>query len=202
MKNEFMSATAITMVLALGACALPDAPTALLSEELEPTPAPAEGIAYASRNTSNGEVQQISIEPSADGFKGSTSGGCQWSETERYGPSTSWTNCLGATGEQTIVSESGALWPLAVGNKKSWRYTGKNEQGDDWSGTRTCEVRSAENVTIAAGDFPAYRVRCEDPWSTRIYWHAPSLGHAVYFQRNRKTRNELTIEEYVIEEST
>lgn len=188
------------MAAALAACvSAPEVPSTVLSETVDPAPAPA-ALLYAARDLASGEIEEVSLEIDAGGYRGVSSSGCVWTEGERYGPSLSWSGCGGAGGTQTVTAEEGALWPLAVGNTKTWSFTGRNERGDAWNASRTCTVEAAERVTLPEGESLALKVVCEDPYARRTYWHSPQTGAPVYFQRFDKRRNEYETQAIVLAE--
>ena len=118
-----------------------------------------------------------------------SSNGCKWSENAGiFVPSLSWSNCEGGSGTQSIASTEGNIWPLKVGNTQSWTLTGKDSSGDTWSTTRKCLVKSAERVTVPAGEFNSYRVECSDTWATMTFFYSPQLKDNLYYQRVHKKR--------------
>ncbi|MEM7546924.1 MAG: hypothetical protein AAF367_15455 [Pseudomonadota bacterium] len=187
-------------VLLIAGCAGPEAPTAALPEAMAPAHSPTQIADYAIKDHSDGEIRRTTLTPTKGGYAGENSAGCTWKVVEHFSPSTEWQNCDGSTGTQLISSEEGALWPLEVGNRKSWSFSGQDASGNNWDGTRTCTVESTELVKIAVGDIPSYKISCQDPWSQRTFWYAPSVGHVVYYQRYHKTRNEHTGWEYAGEQ--
>ena len=109
-----------------------------------------------------------------------SSDGCKavidWSS---YAPALAWRDCSGNTGSRKIDGHSGSLFPLAVGNTESWRYTGRNHKGKTWSGAMTCKVAGTANVTVPAGNFDTYHVICRDGSSRQDRWFSPELGSTV-----------------------
>ena len=96
-----------------------------------------------------------------------------------YSPSLAWRDCFGHTGSNKMEKHSGSLFPLAVGNTESWKYTGRNHKGNTWSGARSCKVAGTANVTVPAGNFDAYHVICRESSARYDYWFAPELGYTV-----------------------
>ena len=117
-----------------------------------------------------------------DELSGKLSDGCSWTKTKNiFAPSTTFSNCRGNTGTQTITEADGKIWPLAVGKTQSWSVTGNNTKGDAWSTTRSCKVASTERVKAPAGEFDTYKVVCRDKWRTRTWYYAPSIKTTVVF---------------------
>ena len=108
------------------------------------------------------------------------SNGCKVvTDLTSYSPTLAWRDCSGSTGSRKIAEHSGSLFPLAVGNTESWRYTGRNHKGNTWSGARSCKVAGTANVTAPAGNFDTYHVICRDGSSRYDRWFSPELGLSV-----------------------
>lgn len=116
-------------------------------------------------------------------ISGRASDGCTWkSVIAGWGPAVEWKNCNSSSGSHK-VKRTGNLYPLQVGNSEKWKYRGKNSKGNTWSGTRKCEVRGTEKVTVPAGTFETYHVVCEEK-SGRYEWHySPELRFFVTSSR-------------------
>ena len=120
----------------------------------------------------------VKLDGSIAELHGST--GCKVTiEPGAYGPTRSWRDCSGHTGSLKIEKRAGGLFPLAVGNTASWQYSGRNDKGNTWSGTRSCKVAGTANVTVPAGDFDTYHVICRQDSSRYDYWFSPELGFTV-----------------------
>ena len=96
-----------------------------------------------------------------------------------FSPALSWRNCSGSAGSQKMEKRSGGLFPLAVGNTESVRFSGRNEKGNTWSGMRSCKVAGTANVTVPAGTFDTYHVVCRENSARYDYWFSPKLGSTV-----------------------
>lgn len=117
---------------------------------------------------------------------GKTSGGCEFVFfKDNAAPGPEWKNCSGSSGTQTSKLKSGGLFPLAVGNRESWEYSGTNTKGNSWSSVRNCEVADTASVTVPAGTFDTYHVICEDKWWKRE-WFVNADGVSVISKRTRK----------------
>lgn len=117
---------------------------------------------------------------------GESSNGCKWrSKRNAFAPGAEWTNCSGSTGTQTSQRLGGSIFPMTVGSTESWDYSGTNNKGDSWESTRNCEVVGIAEVTVPAGTFDTYHVRCADKWWVRE-WFVRSDGISVQGSNTRK----------------
>ena len=196
MSPKLRSTTRCIAITLLTGCNMPEASAGEPARPLDPAAAHAQSAVYVMRNIEDGETHQVSLKLTGDGYRGERSDGCRWLQPEPYAPSISWHNCSDGTGTRKITATEGTLWPLAIGNIKTWRFEGRNQKGSIWKGARICEVEATETVTLASGNFPSFRIHCRDPWTRRIYWYSPALGHTVYSQKHHKRRNENTVLEY------
>ena len=116
-------------------------------------------------------------------YSGRGSDGCSWTVVIDYGPALEWSGCEGSTGTSTIKKRQGGLFPLEVGNKVRWSFSGKNNKGNRWKGSRKCSVKGTSNVTVPAGNFDTYHIVCTESWA-RFEWHyAPEMGFSVTSRR-------------------
>ena len=141
------------------------------------------------RNGKSYAIEVISI--AGDTYTRLGSDGCRvtalaWS----FAPSQTWTRCSPyADGRQRITSIAGELWPLEVGKRIRYHYTGSRPNRKAWSGVRNCEVKSRENVKFESGLEETFKIVCDDP-STRItYYVSPRLKAVVSWTRFRKRHN-------------
>lgn len=150
----------------------------------------------------NGEEHTSAIIAKAGGeVTIENSRGCSYTRDQNiFAPSTSFANCNGNTGTQTISQVEGEIWPLKLGKSQSWSLTGKNRAGDNWETTRRCEVESVERVSVPAGEFDTYKVVCRDSWRTRTWYYAPSANSTVLFVNQHRKRNSTTKWELVSSE--
>jgi hypothetical protein len=79
-------------------------------------------------------------------------------------------------------------FPLQVGKKWAGDYEGyRASNRTSWKSHVACQVKSFEPIKVAAGEFEAFRVECEDAWestpfhgfSDSVSWYAPKLGTIV-----------------------
>ena len=122
----------------------------------------------------------------ANFVSGESSNGCKWkSKRDAFAPGVEWSNCGGSSGTQTSQRRGGSIFPMTVGSKETWDYSGTNTNGDSWESTRNCETVAIAEVTVPAGTFDTYHVRCEDKWWVRE-WFVRSDGISVQGSRTRK----------------
>ena len=89
------------------------------------------------------------------------------------------------TSSQQVKEASEKIWPLKVGNKISadiYTTGGKANHG-----TYSCEVLGREPVTVHAGKFDTFKVKCAMDFpqaryqDERVYWWSPELKYSVKF---------------------
>ncbi|MEM9061025.1 MAG: hypothetical protein AAGD13_11245 [Pseudomonadota bacterium] len=111
---------------------------------------------------------------------------CEWKiKRNTFAPTSEWKNCGGSSGTQTSKRLGDSIFPLQVGSTESWEYSGTNSNGDSWSSTRNCEVLGTASLTVPAGTFDTYQVRCDDRWWIRD-WFVRADGVTVVSTRTRK----------------
>jgi hypothetical protein len=80
-------------------------------------------------------------------------------------------------------------YPLSAGKTWKGKYEGyTNDDGASWEADVTCKVGAAlEKVKVAAGEFDALKIECEDAWQAGVFkgvskstsWWAPAVGAVV-----------------------
>lgn len=116
---------------------------------------------------------------------GENTAGCSWKvRRNAYAPDVEWSNC-GNSGTQTSRRIGSSIFPMTVGSTETWDYSGTNDQGGNWESTRECKVVGSAQVSVPAGTFDTYHVRCEDGTWVRE-WYTRSDGVSVKFSRTRK----------------
>ena len=135
------------------------------------------------RNKNGTEISYEITAVDEETFSGLSSNGCAWKFViGGWGPTVEWKNCNSSSGSHK-VKRTGNMYPLQVGNTEKWRYNGRNNKGNRWSGTRKCEVKGTEEVTVPAGSFDTYHVVCKEPYA-RYEWHySPELRSTVTSSR-------------------
>lgn len=89
------------------------------------------------------------------------------------------------TSSEQVKEASEKIWPLKVGNKISADIATVGARSS--RGTYSCEVQGREPVTVHAGKFDAFKVKCvmEFPQlryqDERLYWWSPELKYSVKF---------------------
>jgi hypothetical protein len=86
---------------------------------------------------------------------------------------------------EQVKDATNNIWPLKVGNKISADIStvgGKSNRG-----TYSCEVLGREPVTVHAGKFDAFKVKCVTEFAQiryqdeRVYWWSPEVKYSVKF---------------------
>ena len=159
-----------------------------VSKELSPMANPERMVGYRSYSIIDGKKWiTYTLKARGAGMESWVGGdGCSWTKTGRFAPSSAWKNCGGRPGTQQVKFKGGDIWPLKVGNKFQYTYTGRNDQGDAWSGSRTCKVKKQVRIKTVSGEYDTYKVVCTDKWNVRTWWMSPVLKASVRFKRERK----------------
>ena len=136
----------------------------------------------------DGEEQSFEVISNEDGrIVTRTDDGCVWSRpVSAFGPNPDWKNCGGSSGQVTSAERlGGSIFPLAVGNTERWDYAVKSDTGAEWKGRRDCKVDAEVQITVPAGTFDTYHVRCEDKhWHWE--WFVDGSGMTVQFAKTVK----------------
>lgn len=130
--------------------------------------------------------------------------GCEWT-APASGPGTTprlaWSpGCPDFTfgGRKNVRSVQGQLWPLEVGNRIVYRYTGYTNAYGVYTGEHVCEVTGTVRVTISDGrSWDTYKVYCVDQEETWTWYVAPETGAPVvyrYWLRNPQYRYPNTLD--------
>ncbi len=123
-----------------------------------------------------------------------TSDGCQYSRFRGFAPSLKWSGCASTDGEQETKKPKGKIWPLAVGNTFKYEYSGFNDNGYSWVGTRKCTVKAQVRVKTGTGEHDTFKVVCTDEWSTRTRYLSPKLKVSVLYVKDHTRRGNTTVE--------
>lgn len=130
--------------------------------------------------------------------KQSRSDGCRWTTLVwGFAPPSRWSGCNGSSGRRKITNVRGEIWPLRIGKKISYSFTANNQSGNNWKGTQTCRVASQVRIPTASGTHDTFKVVCEDPWTTRIWYVSPKLETTIYYVRHRRDKDVTTTFEMV-----
>ena len=194
------------VALLLGACDTTGVSDEVaLTTPLAPMEKPAAKVGQTQHWLRDGKQEFTNSIVAVDGdmVSGETSEGCQWTALSwGFAPGARWSGCAPFTdGQQKITGVEGGLWPLEVGRKVSYTFSGRNKNGDSWTGTRRCSVDGAMRIETVSGQHDTYKVVCKDRWTDRVWYVSPALGQPVYVERYRKTRNERSKRELIKVES-
>ena len=182
--------------LVLSACT-PEVKTEPASAELAPAEAKRFNVGDSWVYVVNGKPETITIKAvDGDLYTGANeTTGCEYQYFHAsYSPGPQWKNCSGSSGTQQL-SRTGSIFPMTVGASESWDVSGRNAKGETWETTRSCEVKGTARVTVPAGSFDTYHVRCQDDWRIRDWWYAPELGFSALSRNQHKSRAETTTRE-------
>ena len=193
-------AIAVFAVTLTGACA-PEIKTSVVSGEMAPAEARIEqiGDTWVYNNLISGAAETSRI-TAIDGklISGvNETTGCSFTYVHAaYAPSVRWDNCNGSSGNQS-AERNGSIFPIQLGNAESWKFSGQNAKGETWESVRNCSVVETAKVTVPAGTFDTYHIKCEDEWWVRHYYYAPEVGSSAIRLDTHKTRNEVRHRELV-----
>lgn len=115
--------------------------------------------------------------------------GCTWSSLrEGFAPTLAWSKCANSEGGVQSVVREGQAWPLEVGKTWMYKFSGGDLHGNDWNGTRKCEVPSTVRIGTILGEHDTYKVVCTDVWNTRTWYVSPALQNIVHYVRSSPGR--------------
>ncbi|MEL6999857.1 MAG: hypothetical protein AAFP68_16475 [Pseudomonadota bacterium] len=103
---------------------------------------------------------------------------------DSYAPAFSWKNCGGGTGKLEF-NRFDSIFPLTVGSKAEYAYTGLNANREPFEVTRRCTVDGTARIAVPAGNFETFHIVCQDGSWTRNYYYAPELGIDVRSDRSK-----------------
>ena len=111
-------------------------------------------------------------------------GGCRYTKAhEVFAERLEWTNCRWGSGTGTSPLVKGDVWPLEVGKKWRYKYTGKPDKGRRWKGKKSCKVKEQVRVKVPAGEFDTYHVVCNTQRIKVHYYMSPEIWTDVMFKR-------------------
>ena len=203
MNGIFSRCAGAAILLGLASCQTTAVETAPVSQTLEPMAYKPYAEGEVLRWQDGGDVSETEVlEVSGDVVTLQDSEGCKWTTVAGgFAPSTKWSNCDGSSGTQEVTRE-GNIFPLTVGATETWRATGSDTRGYSWDDAeRVCTVTETARVTVPAGTFDTYHVRCEDPWRVRNWYIASELGRPVLYTRSHKRRAESERQELIAVEA-
>ena len=178
---------AVTLAVVVSGGQTANAQQTAVEAELPPGQAPPAYVVGYQSTWRNKDGSEVTFE--ITGVEGRTisvqaSWGCSYkARADGFAPTLEWKDCGGGSTGSHTVKRTGNIYPLQVGNTESWKYRGKNKNGDKWSGTRKCTVKGTVNVTVPAGNFDTYHVVCKEK-GARYEWHySPELRKIVTTSR-------------------
>jgi hypothetical protein len=152
---------------------------------------PERAVGYKTVQLRDGkEVVNTLMAQTADTQTWSDSLGCR-AVVSRIGfaPAMEFTNCEGNTGTQSVKLLRGTPYPLTVGGKWAYSYSGANTKGDQWQGQRDCEVMGTSKVKTGIGEHDTYKVVCNESTKSsktiNTYYVSPALQSTVFQERRR-----------------
>jgi len=135
---------------------------------------------------SSGQWMQMTMSADSQSVSYARTDGCRFtSRHEEFSPWLKWEDCVFGTGDGTAKLVEGKIWPLQVGTRFVWRFTGRNQKGRSWEDKMDCAVKGTARITVPAGEFDTYPVVCDDNWYKRVWYVAPKLGTSVKFTSAR-----------------
>ena len=103
-------------------------------------------------------------------ISGVTSDGCAWKlKRNSFAPTNEWVNCE-SRGMRPSERVSDSIFPMKKGTKETWRYRKADDDDSAWTGTRICETVEQVQITVPAGKFDTFHVRCVDGYWTYEYF--------------------------------
>jgi hypothetical protein len=174
-----------------GCASAPPLKEKAVSNPLPPISQPNRPVGYKVISLRDGkeEVSTL-VEQTADTQTWTDSLGCRAVVSRTgYSPAIEFANCEGDTGSQKVKLLRGTPYPLALGGKWAYSFSGTNTRGDQWAGERECEVKGTARVTTGTGEHDTYKVICRDSTRsstvTRTYYVSPALQTSVLMERRR-----------------
>ncbi len=75
---------------------------------------------------------------------------------------------------------SALSFPLEIGKKWSSEYSGYTADNNaSWNSKLSCEVKSFEKLTVAAGTFDTFKIDCEDAWHAGVAGRFSGVAHST-----------------------
>ena len=196
MQNVKTHCALVVCAIVLAGCNAANVKEEQLAAALVPMENPNHGAGYTRTLTRNGEQHTATIAGASDGtFNWETDRGCKATNIDMFAPTLTWSGCEPFTDGSQKVTASGEPWPITVGKKWSYDFSGENSNGDTWSGTRHCEVTGTARITTTTGDHDTFKVLCDDPYTRLTLYLSPAIGDYVYQERRRKRANETMVYE-------
>lgn len=106
-------------------------------------------------------------------------------------------DACGGTAIERTVEATGSIYPMTLGSREEWTIVetrGKKKTGPY---KRVCSVDETAVITVPAGTFDTYVVRCSDKFRDVDFYFAPSIGIQVLLRQTQKRNNSFYSEELV-----
>lgn len=137
---------------------------------------------------SGGEVVNRVVAVENDVVSWSNSKGETWARSTNLAlPPLEWDVPQWGQGTHEVLSSSGALFPLSVGNRSAVEIRGVSTRyPDGWTNTRVCEVTAVESVIVPAGTFDAFRIECQAGNRSDLVFFAPAIDEYIYLDTDNR----------------
>jgi hypothetical protein len=190
-----MGLLALGGLILTGCASTPPLKEEAVAKALPPMARPERAVGYKVVQLRDGKEEVSTLlAQTADTQTWSDSSGCRAVVSRTgFAPALEFANCEGGqTGYQTIKLLRGTPYPLALGSKWAYSFSGTNTKGDQWEGQRECEVMGTARIKTGTGEHDTYKVVCDERTrnsrTTNRYYVSPAL-QATVFQERRRTRN-------------
>jgi hypothetical protein len=177
-----------------GCASAPPLQEEVVGSSLAPMPRPERKVGYKAVNLRNGtEVVSTLVEQTDTAQTWSDSLGCRVVVLRTgFAPVLETSNCEGNSVVQEVTLVRGTPYPLTVGSKWQYSFSGKDARGNQWSGQRHCAVEGTSRVKTVSGRDDTYKVVCQDSQgnlnTTYTYYVSPAK-EAIMFQERYRVRN-------------
>jgi hypothetical protein len=182
---------AIEVLLLAGCASAPPVKEEALTKPLAPMQRAERSIGYKLVQLRDGKEEATTlVAKTAETETWTTTSGCRYVVARTgFAPPLEFSDCEGNTGSHTVKLLSGTPYPLALGGKWAYSYSGQNAKGNKWTGRRDCSVQAAMRVKTVSGEHDTYKVVCDDNQgdfkASHTYYVSPALQTTVIQERYR-----------------
>lgn len=169
----------------VGGCQTAQVEEAIVENSLPPAAAPKlDPVGTVTYGLDNGEEVQTKVIAQEGNLRTyQRNNGCKWTKDldidVAFGPAVNWENC-GSNGSRKVSSTNGSIWPLEVGSSFSINATGTSStSSSSWDANYGCKTVDQARITVAAGTFDTYKIKCSTPWQSQTIYYAPSVERVV-----------------------
>ena len=104
------------------------------------------------------------------------------------------------SGSEVVKFQSefpGLMFPLEVGKKWDGNYSGYTADNNaKWQSRIKCETKAIEKLKVGSESLEAFRIDCEDQWSSGVYtgishssrWYSPAANEVIKVTGKEDTR--------------